>query len=160
MKSLKSFAMILGMCLAFTSCDKSDDNNDEPIGTPSEVLTAKQWKLVEASATIAGSEVDLLTADFKIIPDCMLDDLITFEDGGTISTDDNVDICTEEESSIIELKGNWRLNDDETIMTIDNGELELSGDVQLDSNDKVSFAFEVEITGVSAPGTLTLEANK
>lgn len=159
MKSLKSLVMMLSMIAVFTSCEKSSDST-ESVGTPSEVLPAEQWKLVGASATVGGSELDLLTSEYNIFPACMLDDLISFESNGTIATDENVLICDENETGLIELTGDWTLNQDETVMTINNGELEMSGAIQINTNKRINFEFDFELTpGTTVPGKLTLEAN-
>lgn len=159
MKSLKSFVMMLGVVAIFASCEKSSDDNTD-VGIPSVVLKAEQWKLDAAEANIGDTEVDLLTSEYNIFPACMLDDLISFEEDGTISTDDNILICSEDEVGLIELTGTWSLNEDETVMTIDNGELQMSGAIQVSSNKKINFEFDFEITtGTTVPGKLTLVAN-
>ena len=159
MKSFKSFVMMLGVIAFFTtSCDKSSDN-DEEVGLPSVVLKGQSWQLDAAEATLGEAQIDLLTSEYNVFPDCMLDDLITFEDDGTISTDENVLICAEDEAGLIEITGTWSLSEDEETMTIDNGDVALSGGVNVNSNTRIVFEFDFEIVeGTTVPGKLTLVA--
>lgn len=159
MKSLKTLVMMLAViAISTSSCEKSSDSN-ETVGLPSVVLKAERWQLDAAEATLGETQIDLLTSEYNIFPDCMLDDLITFEDDGTISTDENVLVCTEEEAGLIEITGNWSLSEDEKTMTIDNGEVAMSGAVNVNSNTRITFEFDFEITeGTTVPGKLTLVA--
>ena len=160
MKSLKSLAIMLSLAAMVSSCKKDDDDKKSEVGEPSTVLPAEQWKLVAATAQLGEETIDLLTSDYNIFPDCMLDDLITFEEDGTISTDENELICSEGEEGFIQIEGNWTLNEDETVMTIDDGDQSISGPIELDTNKRVELSFSVEISeGNSLPGTLVLEAN-
>ncbi len=124
-------------CLAFTflltSCDKDDDvcnlSNDSLVGTYS--ITAAKFKPVGG-----GSEIDLLAGSSA----CEKDDLVVFNDNGSIAYQDAGTVCSPSNSST----GTWSLSGN--TITID-------GEAGTVSSFDCS---RMVVTGSDLTGTLTV----
>lgn len=93
---LFGFALLLGLGLATSSCNKNSDDDPAP-KTVSELLTDHCWKLN------------------AVIDECDIDNTEYFNADGTYLGDVGTDLCDPAEENTT---GTWELSEDNTILTI------------------------------------------
>jgi len=135
----------LVISLAFASCDKKDDDNDNPSKSTSEYLTAGNWKItamtIDPGIDIGGL---VITDFFTMTPACSKDDLTRFNSNGTITDDEGPTKCDQNDPQTT-TEGTWVLSADNKTLTITDPE-EAPIDLTIVSINDSSFT-----------GTYTLE---
>ena len=77
------------------------------------------WQIESVTTEIDNIEIDVFNLFNDLIPICTHDNLFNFDFNGIINMNDNINICSEDELSIIPLSGNWDISGN--TLTIENG---------------------------------------
>lgn len=129
MKILK-IVWVLAFPLLISSCDEdpvlgcTDENalnyNSEAVDEDgscqynlSDLLPLNVWYVASVTAEIDGLELDLLAALPDLLPPCTHDNLFSFSEDGMVSMDDHIVLCEEGEESLIDLSGEWFVEDNQ-----------------------------------------------
>jgi len=77
------------------------------------------WQIESVTTELDNIEIDVFNLFNDLIPICTHDNLFNFDFNGIINMNDNINICGEDELSIIPLSGNWDISGNTLI--IENG---------------------------------------
>lgn len=77
------------------------------------------WQIESVTTELDNIEIDVFNLFNDLIPICTHDNLFNFDFNGIINMNDNINICGEDELSIIPLSGNWGISG--STLTIING---------------------------------------
>lgn len=117
-KQLKLVAMLFLAALVMVSCSK-DDENDETSKTKKEYLTAGNWKVtvmtISPGVNIFGT---VITDMYAQMPACTKDDLIKFNNDGSIRDDEGATKCDPNDPQTT-TDGTWVFSSDQNSITID-----------------------------------------
>jgi len=107
---LKNALWLLALTCVLFACKKDEVDEPEEVYVTSEVLVNHPWLIESAIAYLGDTEINLLELE-STFPECTLDNLIIFNEDFTVVTDDNIQLCEEDESSILELSGTWAVQE-------------------------------------------------
>ena len=143
---LKNGLWLVALTCVLFACKKDEVDEPEVVYVTSEVLVNHPWLIESAIAYLGDSEMNLLESEFTF-PECTLDNLIIFNEDFTVVTDDNIQLCEEDESAVLEISGVWEVLEDmgpngEDLLEIQN-EDDLYTLVVTDINDsRMVLAFD------------------
>lgn len=115
MKNYLFLAAITALTISLASCTKSDDKTTTPTPTKTELLTAKGWKITEA--TVNGVDA------FSNFDACERDNILTFKTNFTAITDEGATKCDPNDPQTI--TETWSFASNETKVILDGEEATL-----------------------------------
>lgn len=135
---MKKLLFVLALLLVLGSCE--EDQVNEPIEgcmdelasnynseadvesdceyDAADVLLASSWIMQSVTGEFLDSEINLLELEV-LIPTCTHDNLFLFHEDNSVTMDDNIDLCEDGEESVLDITGEWTVEND--VLTIVNG---------------------------------------
>ena len=141
---MKYYCFILSLCVLVVACDKDEDNAP----TKTELLTSSSWKYDNAGVDIDNNGTIELPFGTGTLPDCLIDNIGTFNSNGTGITDEGPTKCVPTAPQTTTF--NWSFQNNETMMNITgSGFAGLSGQFKvLDlTNARLSLSKDTMMAG-------------